>query len=620
MKRKAAQYSLILVATSLAYALLVASSALLLRQRGGPLGPALGPVAIFGAAFIVLVLLILGRNATTYAFDFGTQECKDELECYEDALVRLGGRPLISLIEFFVLAAAFAGANSIFNAGLGLDRTGRIELFLFNLSFGMLGAAFVFVLADRLGLTTLLASGITTYPRGLREARQRRKIFIIPLFMCLMSLLFAFSTAYLLSSRGGEGSLGLLPAILAFSGVYLGIVVFLLLLWNAATGLIYTSILEQLDQLNAAERNLSSRVSIASVDELGSMAGLVNDFCSGLQTGLQQVATTNRDLAAVQASLFEGIRLSSQASKDIAESIEGTMGAIEAEDSALETSLVQAKELSDHVAATATDLRELESRVASSRSGVMTVMSAVGELVQEATAARAKSVDLGKMVREGEEGIRSVMETVRAVAQRSADLGEINRLIAGVASRTNLLAMNAAIEAAHAGASGAGFSVVAEEIRTLAESTAQHTRTSKESLKAILGLIDQSLVSAESAGSSFGLIREAAGEVEALSGEVAQAMEAEGQRSEAILGHLAETDGLGKSIAGRTAGLKGVSGRMTEGLSRLAQAQAEARKLALAMRTRDAELGKAVADVDSLAAKTSVLAGALANFLSSFKT
>jgi methyl-accepting chemotaxis protein len=617
MKSKSAQFSLILASTSLAYVLFMAASALLLRAARSPAGPALGPVAILGAGFLALVLLVLGRNAQAFGGDYSGLEGK---EGYEAALARLGGRPLISLIEFFILAGIYSGLNSLFNGGLGLTRTGLIELFLFNLSFGLLGAAFVFVLGDRLVLDTLLSARLSTFPSSLREARQRRKIFIIPLFMALMSLVFAFSTAFLLGSRGGEAGFRLLPAIFIFSGAYFGIVIALLVIWNSATALLYSSLLDQLDGLNAAERNLSGRVSIASVDELGSLAGRINDFCSGLQAGLRQVAETNRELAAVQGELFQGIRASSLATKDIGESLEGTMGAIEAADSALAASLAQAKALAGHVAAATAELRELETRVSSSREGVMTVMAAVGELARDASTARDKSGELGLMVKDGETGVGAIVETVRAVAQRSADLGKINNLIAGVASRTNLLAMNAAIEAAHAGASGAGFSVVAEEIRTLAESTAQHTRMSKDSLREILGLIESSLRSAESAGSSFGLIRAAAGEVEGLSAGLATAMKAEEKRSEAILGHLAETDSLGKAVAGRTASLDGVSGRMTEELSRAASAQAEARRLALAMKTRDDELGKAVAGVDGLSGKTAELASALAAFLSSFKT
>jgi methyl-accepting chemotaxis protein len=247
-------------------------------------------------------------------------------------------------------------------------------------------------------------------------------------------------------------------------------------------------------------------------------------------------------------------------------------------------------------------------------------MGAVGSLSHEVEKARTRTGELSQSVRVGEEDIKAVVASVNDVAARSADLGEINKLIAAVAARTNLLAMNAAIEAAHAGAAGKGFSVVAEEIRILAESTAEHTRRSKESLAAILGLIKRSLGSAQSAGASFALISEAAAEVQKVTDQVATAMEVEEGRSREILGLLAETDALGQGVAETTKALGAVASAMAERLSTAASAQSEARSLAETMRTRDGELSKAMLTVNSLSGRTAELNGTLASFIRSFRT
>ena len=110
---------------------------------------------------------------------------------------------------------------------------------------------------------------------------------------------------------------------------------------------------------------------------------------------------------------------------------------------------------------------------------------------------------LSKSVAAGIETAETSAHTIASLTESSEALQEVVAVIGAISSQTNLLAMNAAIEAAHAGESGKGFAVVAEEIRRLAEETATNSKTIEDGLRTFFGKINLAEESNRHIGEAF---------------------------------------------------------------------------------------------------------------------
>jgi methyl-accepting chemotaxis protein len=143
----------------------------------------------------------------------------------------------------------------------------------------------------------------------------------------------------------------------------------------------------------------------------------------------------------------------------------------------------------------------------------------------------------------GRTGLQGVAADIQEIAKESEGLLEINSVMQNIASQTNLLSMNAAIEAAHAGEAGKGFAVVADEIRKLATSSSEQSKTISAVLKKIKGSIDKITASTDNVLNKFEAIDGGVKTVSDQETNIRGAMEEQGSGSKQILeaiGHLNE--------------------------------------------------------------------------------
>ncbi|MCK7481039.1 MAG: hypothetical protein M0C28_30440 [Candidatus Moduliflexus flocculans] len=221
----------------------------------------------------------MGGSARHFRTDFAA--LKTDEKAYAKALERLGGAPLLSMIRYLLLSLAFLAGIGVFLGGSSVrEGTGGL-LTMFLVSLAMFSTSFLYVFSDRLVSVTLLSHALTSYPRELREARQQRKIFIIPAFMAIMTLLFAFSLSFLVTGHLAE--ITSFPAVWTtgpgFRRLHVVVVAAGRRSGTPARLCLYRSVVSEMDALSSAEKDLTRRTAIASVDEnSGRSPRMVNVF------------------------------------------------------------------------------------------------------------------------------------------------------------------------------------------------------------------------------------------------------------------------------------------------------------------------------------------------------
>jgi len=150
----------------------------------------------------------------------------------------------------------------------------------------------------------------------------------------------------------------------------------------------------------------------------------------------------------------------------------------------------------------------------------------------------------------GRTGLQDVAQDIQEIARESEGLLEINSVMENIASQTNLLSMNAAIEAAHAGEAGKGFAVVADEIRKLAESSSEQSKTISTVLKKIKESIDKITKSTGNVLEKFETIDKHIRTVSDQEENIRNAMEEQGHGSKQILEAIGNLNDITRQVKG----------------------------------------------------------------------
>lgn len=270
-------------------------------------------------------------------------------------------------------------------------------------------------------------------------------------------------------------------------------------------------------------------------DEMGQLSDYLHEVVSYMNIMIMQINELSNEV--------------SETAKGISSSIHTTSSEINEMNQLTHTERENYKEfkvLIDEANTTITDtlsylgkvtenIREQSKIVDRSSRGIETMVASITKINDTSQRANEITENLVQATKDGEEAIRSVVKADQEIGRSSAQISEIIGVISSIAEQTNLLAMNAAIEAAHAGEYGAGFSVVADEIRKLAENSHQSATQVTEILSEVTNNIDHSVILGEQALTGLNRILEDVNLTTEINGEIFAALNNQAAKADEVL-------------------------------------------------------------------------------------
>ena len=290
--------------------------------------------------------------------------------------------------------------------------------------------------------------------------------------------------------------------------------------------------------LSEGNGDLTRRFEVKQQDEIGLLSGYMNDFLENLQTIMTSLTT---DVQGLSQQIDRSLILANQASEGVSHQHQDVAQIA----TAIHEMSAAANEVANHAEVTAS------------------AAQASAQSCQQGQAIISKSND---SIAQLSTQLSSTTKVVNQLESNSAEINQIISTIQGIAEQTNLLALNAAIEAARAGEQGRGFAVVADEVRVLSQRTHDSTEEIRQMISSLqensqqvvqsmmtsTELANESVLFADKAQSSLGLITNSISEISDMATQIASAVEEQRAVSEEISKNTQAINDVSNSLAQQT--------------------------------------------------------------------
>jgi methyl-accepting chemotaxis protein len=307
---------------------------------------------------------------------------------------------------------------------------------------------------------------------------------------------------------------------------------------------------ETLKDISEGEGDLTRIITVNTNDEVGDLANYFNKTLYKIKNLVVTIKKEADCLSEIGTDLSSNMTETAAAVNQITSNIQSIKGRVINQSA----SVTQTNATMEQVI---TNINKLNGHVENQSANISQASSAIEEMVAnigsvtKTLVSNADNVNLLIEASEiGRNGLREVAADIQKIAGDSEDLMKINAVMKNIASQTNLLSMNAAIEAAHAGEAGMGFAVVAEEIRKLAVSSSEQSKIINTVLKTIKESINKMTKSAEQVLNEFEAIDSGVKTVAEQEDNIRNAMEEQGEGSKQVLEGVVNVNEITRQVKG----------------------------------------------------------------------
>jgi methyl-accepting chemotaxis protein len=331
----------------------------------------------------------------------------------------------------------------------------------------------------------------------------------------------------------GVNSLTKLTLIIALAAIFAAAVIVYLILHTTLKPL--TLISNTLKDISEGEGDLTATINLNSKDELGDTAHYFNKTLEKIKNLVQSIKHQTIDLSNIGTELASNMTETAAAINQITSNIQSIKSKVINQSAGVTESNATVEMISANIQKLNNHIETQNVTVSRSSSAIEEMLANIQSVTNTLVNNKANVLELTQASDLGRTGLQDVAADIQEISRESEGLLEINSVMENIASQTNLLSMNAAIEAAHAGEAGKGFAVVADEIRKLAESSSEQSKTISSVLKKIKESIDKIINSTDSVLKRFESIDVHVKTVADQEETIRNAMEEQGQGSKQIL-------------------------------------------------------------------------------------